>query len=197
MSGVTQASSMNPGPGRLMNAFALLATVFVAACVSNQPYPQEYAACYQGVQRHMAELMPVFNAMGYRMEIDLRLDDQMLSSRGFRQPEDILGDAIPSGRIRLRPSRVCVNPSLARAVLAHEMSHVALQHLGVTGTGVTLEWEKPPKQEIEADELALKVLRRAGGYPGAVAYVTCRLGPCQGQPAGGSAYRVPMGQTRR
>lgn len=195
MSGAVSIPSARSGAGGL--AAALLGAAFLAGCVSTQPYPQEYAACYQGVQRHAAELMPVFNAMGYRMEIDLRLDDQMLSNRGFRQPEDILGDAIPSGRIRLRASRVCVNTSLARAVLAHEMAHVALQHMGVTGTGVTLEWEKPPKQEIEADELALKVLRQAGGYPASVAYVTCRLGPCQGQSAGGSAYRVPVAPAKR
>ncbi|MDK9725525.1 MAG: hypothetical protein OEL88_11610 [Sterolibacteriaceae bacterium MAG5] len=161
----------------------LAAAGLLAACTTTQPYPKEYAACYERVQQHAAQLMPVFAALGYRMEPDVRLDEDMVNNRGFRAPDDVLGDAIPNGRIRLRPSRVCASESLARAVLAHEMAHVALQHRGVRGTGVTLAWEKPPQQEIEADGLALKVLRQAGGYPGAVTYVACRLGSCVKAPA--------------
>lgn len=165
-------------------AAVLAAGGLLAACTTTQPYPKEHAACYESVQQHAAQLMPAFNALGYSFEIDVRLDEDLLNARGFRQMGDVLGDALPNGRIRLRPSRVCANPSVVRAVLAHEMAHVALQHLGVKGNGITLAWEKPPKQETEADELALRVLRKAGGHPGAVNYIACRLGNCPGQASG-------------
>lgn len=190
---------MRPIPRLLSSASAVLASVaLLAACTTTQPYPKEHAACYERVQQHAAQLMPVFAALGYRLEPDVRLDEEMLNNRGFRAPDDVLGDAIPNGRIRLRPSRVCVSQAIARAVLAHEMAHVALQHRGVRGTGVTLAWEKPPQQEIEADGLALKVLRQAGGHPGAVAYVACRLGSCAKPVVGGaSAIRSEPPQPRR
>jgi len=164
----------------------LPALVFLGACTTTQPYPREYAACYEMVQRHAAQLLPVFETLGYRPEIHLQLDDEMRSGRGFRKPDNVLGDAIPSGRIRLRPSRLCGNDAVARAVLAHEMAHVALQHRGAPGSGLVLEWERPAQHETEADELALAVLRKAGGNPLSARYIECRLGACGGAP-GGSA----------
>jgi hypothetical protein len=83
---------------------------------------------------------------------------------------------------------LCGDDAVARAVIAHEMAHVALQHRGTPGTGVVLEWEVPP-QEVEADRLALEVLRRTGGHPAAERLLACHLSNCGGM--AGPAMRRP------
>jgi hypothetical protein len=145
------------------------------------------------MQRHAAQLAPGFAALGYPLTIHLQLDDAMLDGAGFREMSDVMGDAIPSGRVRLRPSWVCGDDAAARAVVAHEMAHVALQHKGVPATGLVLAWEGPPRQENEANELGLAVLRRTGGYPQSERFLECRLRDCSGGTAtgGNPAFRGP------
>ena len=152
--------------------------LLAAACAAPRPYPDGYAACYERMQRHAAELLPAFHALGYRPEVRLQLDEEMRNGRGFRQPDDLLGDSVPWGRIRLRPARLCDDDAAARAVLAHEIAHVALRHQGVPDTGLVLAWERPPQQEAEADALALAAIRRAGGHPSSARYLECRLQDC-------------------
>lgn len=142
------------------------------------PLSPERAACLERMNRHSAELLPGFAALGYRPEVRLQLDEEMRDGRGFRLPDQVLGDAQRSGRIRLRAPAVCGNPAVARAVVAHEMAHVALHHLGTAPTGVVLAWEKPAPQEIEADRLALAVLRRTGGHPASERFIECHLSNC-------------------
>jgi hypothetical protein len=150
----------------------------LAGCATVPPYPPQYAACHERVLQHAGQFMPGFAALGYRPEVRIYLDEEMRDGRGFRAPDNVLGDALPWGRIRLRPAAVCGSDYLARAVLAHEMAHVALQHKGVPGTGLVLAWEKPPQQETEADALALKVLRESGSDWQSIHYIECRLGKC-------------------
>jgi hypothetical protein len=170
-----------------------LVAAWTAACTPLQPYPSGQAACYQRVQRHVAELAPGFAALGYRPSVQLYLDENMDDGYGLRAMSDVMGDARPSGRIRLRISAVCGDNVLARAVVAHEMAHVALQHKGAPTTGVVLAWEGPPPQEREADALAVTVLRKIGGYPGAERFLECHANECG--PAGGAkgtpAFRGP------
>lgn len=142
------------------------------------PLKPELSACLARMEAHAATLLPAFAVLGYRPEVRLRLDEDMNDGRGFRQSESTLGDSLPSGSIRLRPSRLCADDVLGRAVVAHEMAHVALQHHGVAGSGITLLWEKRPWQEVEADELAYAALTRAGGDTRAAARVSCWLGRC-------------------
>lgn len=134
------------------------------------------------MEQHVAALRPTFTALGFTFPVYVRLDEEMADARGFRKSSNVLGDAVTSGTIRLRPSRVCADEALARGVVAHEMAHVALGHLGVINTGLTLAWEKPPQQEIEADELAMRVLLCSGSDPQAVEFLNCRLGACGGLP---------------
>jgi hypothetical protein len=165
------------GDTRHMTRTVILLSLLLGACAATPPRP-ELAACLARMEAHAAHLRPAFAALGYRPEVYLRLDEDLADGRGFRKGESTLGDASPSGSIRLRPSRVCADEVLARAVVAHEMAHVSLQHRGVPGSGVTLLWEKPPRQEIEADELAYAALMRAGGDPRAATLVSCWLGRC-------------------
>ena len=161
----------------LLSILVLLPT----GCAVAPAQSPAHAACLQRMNARAAELLPGFVALGYRPEVRLQLDDDMRAG-GFRQPGEVLGDATPGGRIRLRTSAVCGDAVAARAVLAHEMAHVALKHQGTPGTGVTLEWEKPPQQEIEADRLALDVLRRLGGHPAAERFIECHMTSCTGMP---------------
>lgn len=172
---------------------ALLACLCLPGCTPMQPYPQGYAACYERMQRHAAELAPGFAALGYRPAVRLSLDDKLPDAYGLHAMSDVMGDALPSGRIRLRPSTLCANDALARAVVAHEMAHVALQHRGAPSTGLVLEWEGPPQQENEANALGLAVLRQTGGYPAAERFLECRLTDCSfGAAAGGApTFRSP------
>jgi hypothetical protein len=62
------------------------------------------------------------------------------------------------------------------------MAHVALGHMGVVNTGLTLAWEPPPQQEIEADALGARVLKMTGSDPRAAEFLYCRLGVCGGLP---------------
>ncbi len=130
------------------------------------------------MQAHVSSLMPAFQALDYRFDVNLSLDENMYDPRGFRSSGNVLGDATAGGRIRLRPSALCRNDALARAVVAHEMSHVALRHVGMQGSGVVLSWEGPPPVEMEADRLAYKVLQKAGGDRRAIIYVRCWLDGC-------------------
>lgn len=141
---------------------ALLFLLLLGACATPPLSPQA-SACLERLRAQGEGLLPHFAALGYEVRMHVLLDEELADSRGFRAPANVLGDATAGGRIRLRPSVLCPNPSLARAVIAHEMSHVALRHMGSVGTGVTLAWEGPPPQEREADELAYRVLERAGG----------------------------------
>jgi len=187
---------MSNAEGRA-SRFISVAGCFAAACLSAcapvQPYPSGYAACYERIQRHAVELAPGFAALGYRPSVRLSLDDKMPDAYGLHAMSDVMGDALPNGRIRLRASTLCGNDMLARAVVAHEMAHVALQHRGAPTTGLILQWEGPPKQENEANELALAVLRKTGGYPLSALFLECRLKDCgtAGGAKGAPAFRRP------
>lgn len=159
----------------------------LAGCALAPPSPL-LTACQQRMDRHAAQLLPGFHALGYRPEVQLRLDDEMRDGRGFRQSGEVLGDASPGGRVRLRASRLCGDDAAARAVIAHEIAHVALQHRGSPGTGVVIEWEVSP-QEVEADRLALEVLRRTGGHAAAERFIECHRNDCDGM--AGPALRRP------
>lgn len=160
-----------------MARLMILLSMLLGACATAPPGP-EMAACLARMEMHAAALRPAFAALGHRPDVYLRLDEDLADGRGFRKGMRTLGDASPGGAIRLRPSRLCADDVLARAVVAHEMAHVSLQHRGVPGSGITLLWEKPAQQEIEADELAHAVLLRAGGDPRAALLVSCWLGKC-------------------
>lgn len=157
---------------------ALLILLLLAGCAT-QPLTPELSACLSRMEGHAANLLPAFAALGYRPAVRLHLDEEMVDGNGFRKLASTLGDASPGGQVRLRPSRLCADDVLARAVVAHEMAHVALQHRGVMGSGITFLWEKPPRQEVEADELAYAVLRRAGSDPRAARLVSCWLDRCE------------------
>lgn len=161
---------------------SLIALLALPAGCAVAPAPSSaHAACLQRMNAHAAALLPGFVALGYRPEVRLQLDDDMRAG-GFRLPGDVLGDATPGGRIRLRTAAVCGDAVTARAVVAHEMAHVALKHLGAPASGVTLEWEPPAQQEVEADRLALEVLRRIGGQPAAESFIECHMTSCAGTP---------------
>jgi len=153
----------------------------LAGCAAAPPQSPAQQACLERMNAHAKELLPGFAVLGHRPEVRIQLDGEMRAG-GFRQPGEVLGDATPGGRIRLRTTAVCGDRAAARAVLAHEMAHVALRHHGTPGTGVTLEWEKPPQQEIEADRLALEVLRATGGDPAAERFLECHMTNCAGTP---------------
>lgn len=153
--------------------------VLLAGCAMPPPRP-ELASCLARMEGHAASLMPAFASLGYRPDVRLQLDEDLADGRGFRQSANILGDASPGGGIRLRPSRLCADDALGRAVVAHEMAHVALLHRGVAGSGITLSWEPPPRLEVEANELAYVALKRAGGDGHAAVVVSCWLGRCDG-----------------
>lgn len=162
-----------------MNRFLPLLALLLGACAV-PPLAPELRACHARMEVHLASLMPGFAALGYRIEVRPRLDEALVDGRGFPSSGSTMGDASPGGAIRLRPSHVCADDSLGRAVLAHEIAHVALQHRGMAGSGVTLQWEKPPRIETEANELAYAVLKRVGGDARAVYLVGCWLGKCNG-----------------
>jgi len=179
--------------------FAALSVLSVASGCSSVPLSPEQAACLTRMERHVEALRPAFANLGFTPAVYLRLDEDMLDARGFRKATTVLGDAVASGNIRLRPSRVCPDEAVARGVVAHEMSHVALRHIGVISTGVTLMWERQPQQEIEADELALRVLKATASDPRASQFLYCRLGACgelpppQGTPKGRVRGTLPAG----
>lgn len=155
---------------------ALLLSLLLGACAIVPPSP-EHVACLARMEAHAAHLRPGFAALGYQPEFRLRLDEDLADVRGFAKGIAVLGDASPGGEIRLRPSRVCGDEVLARAVVAHEMAHVALRHRAVPGIGIIVLWEKPPL-ETEADELAHAALLSAGGDPRPAQTVACWLGRC-------------------
>lgn len=174
---------------RFPAALALAATI--CGCAPIQPYPDGYAACYARMRRHADDLLQGFAALGYRPAVKLQLDEKMPDAYGLNSMQDVLGDAKPDGRIRLRASAVCADDELARAVVAHEMAHVALEHRGSPSTGLVLAWEGPPKNENEANALGLAVLRRIGGHPLSERQLECRLTDCAGMagPRGTPAFR--------
>jgi len=159
-----------------MIRMALLVSLLLGACALPPPTPEQ-SACLDRMRAHAAELQPAFAALGYRPEVSLRLDEEMPDGRGFAKSDSILGDASPGGLVRLRPSRLCADEALARAVVAHEMAHVALQHRAMPGSGVTLAWVPQPL-EVAANELAYAVLTRAGGDGRAVRVIRCWLHGC-------------------
>ena len=166
------------GDTRFMTRKAtLLLVLLLNACAMPPPRP-ELAACLARMEGHAASLRPAFAALGYRPEVQLRLDEDLVDGRGFRKSESTLGDASPGGSIRLRPSRLCADDVLARAVVAHEMAHVALRHRVVAGSGIVLLWDDPLRTEVEANQLAYAALERAGGDDRAAVTVGCWLGKC-------------------
>lgn len=182
-----------------MSAYRLflpLSAAVLVGCAVVPPQSPEQAACLRRMEGHAAQLLPGFAALAHRPVVRLQLDDDMRDGRGFRQSGAVLGDALPDGRIRLRASGVCGDEVVARAVVAHEMAHVALQHRGMPGTGVIVEWEKPPPQEIEADRLALDVLRRTGGHPLSERFIECHLTNCTAVLPGRPARRSAGGDPR-
>lgn len=171
---------MKIGGGRPHAGAAFWLVAALSACAPLQPFPPGYAACYQRMERHAAALLPGFAALGYQPSVRLFVDEKLPDVYGLHAMSDVLGDALPSGRVRLRASSVCANDTLAQAVVAHEMAHVALQHRGAPTTGVVLTWEGLPPQEREADALALAVLRRINGYPLAMRFLECHSNECGG-----------------
>lgn len=151
------------------------AALSITAC-SNMPSDPAQAACLSRMEAIAQNLLPAFAAEGYQPTVHLMLDAALANGRGFASPPGVLGDSAPGGRVRLRPA-LCANPPWAVVVVAHEMSHIALKHMGGVATGVSLEWEIPPKEK-EADALALAVLKRAGGPRESIAILECRLGGC-------------------
>jgi hypothetical protein len=184
---------MSVGGRKLRAGAAFWLAAALSACAPIQPFPPGHAACYQRMEGHVAELMPGFAALGYQPSIRLFIDEKLPDVYGLHAMSDVLGDALPSGRIRVRASSVCANDRLAQAVVAHEMAHVALKHRGAPTTGVVLTWEGLPPQEREADTLALAVLRRINGYPQAQRFLECHLNGCGGAagPKGTPAFRGP------
>lgn len=174
----------------------LILFVLLGACAM-PPHRPELAACFARMEAHAASLRPGFAALGYQPEVYLRLDEHLADSRGFRSSKATLGDASPGGSIRLRPSRLCVDDVLARAVVAHEMAHIALRHQGVAGNGITLLWDKPPQQEADANQLAFTVLKRTGGGDPAAMLVGCWLGNCDGVAPPESVPRRGMRMLRK
>lgn len=159
----------------LRSACAVVAALSIAAC-AHVPSNPEQAACLSRLEAIAQHLLPAFAAEGYQPTVRIMLDTDLANSRGFASPPGVLGDSVPGGRVRLRPA-LCANPPWAVVVVAHEMSHIALNHMGEVSTGVSLEWEIPPKEK-EADALALAVLKRAGGPRESIAILECRLGGC-------------------
>ncbi|MCF8178923.1 MAG: hypothetical protein K9J74_10480 [Sulfuritalea sp.] len=130
------------------------------------------------MKSHAASLEHAFAVLGFRSEVHPHLDEELADGRGFAKSVSTLGDASAGGNIRLRPSWICVAPVLARAVVAHEMAHVALQHRGVSSEGVVVAWAEPTRQETEANELAYAVLVRSGVDTRAARLVACWLEKC-------------------
>ena len=89
----------------MIRTATLVLIVFLGACAMPPSRPQ-LAACLARMEAHAASLRPAFAALGYRPEVQLRLDEDLVDGRGFRKSESTLGDASPGGSIRLRPSRL-------------------------------------------------------------------------------------------
>ena len=159
-----------------MNWRWILLLAGLAGCGSTPVDPAK-SLCLQRFDVMTQRLLPAFAAEGYQPAVHLQLDDTLTNGRGFAAPDGVMGDSLPSGRIRLR-SRLCQDQALASIVLAHEMAHVALRHYGAPSSGVTLAWETP-RAELEADQLAQKVLRRTGAPRSLLDFLDCRLGQCE------------------
>ncbi|GAB2180101.1 hypothetical protein DLREEDagrD3_03240 [Denitratisoma sp. agr-D3] len=125
-------------------------------------------------------LLPSFASLGYRPTAYIVMDDTLANGRGFPAAPEVFGDSLPGGRIRLRSS-LCANDAFATIVVAHEMAHLALNHHGTPGTGVSLAWETP-QNELAADDLARKVLQAQGAPKPWIDYLACRLGQCERGP---------------
>ena len=146
----------------------------LAACAS---VPEDPNGCLPRMKKFAQALEPGFAALGYTFSYSIALEENLYSNWGFPSPPQVMGDAVSSGRIRLRPSRVCGDDRLGFAVVAHEMAHVALRHYNSETTGITLEWA-PAKEELEADDLGLRALRKIGASPRVWKLLECRLGQC-------------------
>jgi hypothetical protein len=162
--------------GRLSGLLSVCAAL-LAGCATVTP---ESAACLARMKHHAVQVEPGFAALGYTFGYSIVLEEGLYSNRGFPSPPHVMGDALPSGRIRLRPSWVCGDDVQAQAVVAHEMAHVALQHRNTDTSGISLEWA-PPRHELEADALGLKALQKAGAPRAAWKFLDCRLGQCEGR----------------
>lgn len=163
---------------RLLSGLLPLA---LTGCVL-MPSSPERDACQKKVDFIAERLMPSFAKLGYQPSVRIVLSDDLPNSRGFPSPPDVLGDSAPGGRIRVRPV-VCSRGAMALVVVAHEMSHAALKHMGTINHGVNLAWDVP-KHEFEADALARQVLKDAGASKAVLDYLACRLGQCQAAPKG-------------
>lgn len=161
---------------RLSGLLSVSAAI-LAGCATVTP---ESAACLARMKRHAIGLESGFAALGYTFSYSIALEEGLYSNRGFPSPPHVMGDALPSGRIRLRPSWVCGDDVQAQAVVAHEMAHVALQHRNMDTSGVSVEWA-PPREELEADALGLKALQKAGAPRAVWKFLDCRLGQCEGR----------------
>lgn len=161
-----------------------LLLLLLGACAL-PPLSPAQQACLERMDHHANSLKPAFAALGYKPKILLLLDEDLADGRGFAKSTAILGDSSAGGTIRLRPSRLCSDEVLARAVVAHEMAHVALQHRGLPVEGVIASWDKPPGQETEANALAHAALLLSGGDARSARLVACWLGKCDDmQPQG-------------
>jgi len=152
-----------------------LLPLLLAGCATT-PADPKLQACQQGLENLSRRLMPAFERLGYRPEVRIQLDADLANGRGFPALPEVQGDSMPGGRVRLRPA-LCADAEMAGIVLAHEMSHVALHHHGTLSTGVNLAWETP-RNELEADGLARKVLQQTGARQEVVDFLACRLGQC-------------------
>lgn len=161
-------------------ALAALLILLLAGCAT--VLTPEQQACEKRMETIAERLMPGFEKLGYRPRVVIRLDEKLANGRGFPSPSNVFGDSSPGGGIRLRPV-VCSNDGLASIVVAHEMSHVALAHWGMSNLGAVLAWEAP-RQELEADALARRVLEVSGAPKPILDLMECRLGQCQETPLG-------------
>jgi hypothetical protein len=149
----------------------------LVSCAQTPPTPPQYARCKARMDEFAAQIQKGYVALGYRFSTRITLDAQMLDHRGVAQPATVMGDALAGGFIRMRPSSVCQSDMAARVVLAHEMAHVALRHNGARqGVVLKIGDTRQPVQELEADQLAARVLEKIDAR--AADYMYCRLNLC-------------------
>ncbi|HEY3431805.1 MAG TPA: hypothetical protein VGK09_04590 [Rhodocyclaceae bacterium] len=168
---------MTPSSGKWGLLFTSLGLLLASCAIT--PSDPARAACLRQMETLAQGLMPAFASLGYQPSVRIQLDDALANGRGFAASPNVLGDSMPGGRVRLR-SILCQQTDYAYIVVAHEMSHVALNHIGQPSIGVSLAWETP-HNELEADALAGKVLKAAGARQELVDYLACRLGQCSSQ----------------
>ncbi len=90
-----------------MRRCAVMVAVLAAACAEVKPYPEQYATCYERLQRDAAQLLPGFEAYGYRPGVRFQMDENLRGGNGFRSCSDNCRGSGSRGRTgrRRHPSR--------------------------------------------------------------------------------------------